>query len=395
FKLRKMSGINVEKPDRPELAKHDSSILDLAFAMDCTGSMGSYIASATQNIRSIVEEIVISEKSDIRLALVEYRDHPPQDTSFVTRVHDFTTRVSEMKGWLEQCSAQGGGDTPEAVADALHDILKLNWREEATKICILISDAPPHGLHTSGDTFPNGCPNGLDPIKTVREMAEKSITLYAVGVEPPIVPYRDFFMSIAYITGGQYVPMQNAKLLAQVIIGGVREEISIDKLMQDAQHDIDKEMEKAELDGVDEREKATRINRIFALKNMKVKQIKNPTAMSSIAKECYSKCSDMDDLKRNYKMESSPTIQTLSKSYGKSDVMEPSAAAGGGYGGLLSSVTGWFKSGKKESDDILPTTSSVDTMNTATADLTYDLKEEEDVSIEQAERIVQKWQNRK
>jgi hypothetical protein len=52
--------------------------LDLAFAMDCTGSMGSYIESATQNIRSIVEEIVTSEKSDIHLALVEYRDHPPQ-----------------------------------------------------------------------------------------------------------------------------------------------------------------------------------------------------------------------------------------------------------------------------------------------------------------------------
>lgn len=40
--------------------------------------MGSYIESATQNIRSIVEEIVTSEKSDIHLALVEYRDHPPQ-----------------------------------------------------------------------------------------------------------------------------------------------------------------------------------------------------------------------------------------------------------------------------------------------------------------------------
>lgn len=52
--------------------------LDLAFIMDCTGSMGSYIASATSNIRAIVEEIVISEKSDVRLALIEYRDHPPQ-----------------------------------------------------------------------------------------------------------------------------------------------------------------------------------------------------------------------------------------------------------------------------------------------------------------------------
>jgi hypothetical protein len=91
-----------------------------------------------------------------------------------------------MKGWLEQCEAVGGGDTPEAVADALHDVLKLSWRPEATKICILISDAPPHGLDPNGDGFPEGDPTGVDPIKTVREMAEKQITLYVAGVEPAI-----------------------------------------------------------------------------------------------------------------------------------------------------------------------------------------------------------------
>ena len=91
-----------------------------------------------------------------------------------------------MKGWLQNCSAQGGGDGPEAVADGLHEVLKLSWRADSTKICVLISDAPPHGLGASGDGFPNGCPAGLDPLKIVRDMAEKHITLYAVGVEPPI-----------------------------------------------------------------------------------------------------------------------------------------------------------------------------------------------------------------
>ena len=109
-----------------------------------------------------------------------------QDTTFVTRVHDFTDKVEEMKQWLERCQAQGGGDTPEAVADALHDVLKLSWRSNATKICIMISDAPPHGLSSSGDSFPHGCPANFDPMKIVREMAEENITLYTVGVEPPI-----------------------------------------------------------------------------------------------------------------------------------------------------------------------------------------------------------------
>jgi hypothetical protein len=81
---------------------------------------------------------------------------------------------------------KGCGDKPEAVADGLHAVLKLSWRTESTKICVLISDAPPHGLDPNGDRFPDGCPDGLDPIKIVREMAEKHITLYVVGVEPPI-----------------------------------------------------------------------------------------------------------------------------------------------------------------------------------------------------------------
>ena len=50
-----------------------------------------------------------------------------------------------------------GGDGPEAVADGLQQVLKLSWRQEATKMCVFISDAPPHGLGLdSGDGFPNG-----------------------------------------------------------------------------------------------------------------------------------------------------------------------------------------------------------------------------------------------
>jgi len=101
-------------------------------------------------------------------------------------VHSFTNSVTEAKQWLEGCSAQGGGDTPEAVADALNDVFNLPWQSKSAKICILISDAPPHGLVKDGDTFPDGCPLGHDPLAIARKMAEKQIILYTVGVEPPI-----------------------------------------------------------------------------------------------------------------------------------------------------------------------------------------------------------------
>ncbi|CAF0880887.1 unnamed protein product [Adineta ricciae] len=385
------SALHIDKLEQPQLAKHDSSVLDLAFAMDCTGSMGSYIESATQNIRAIVEEIVTSEKSDVHLALVEYRDHPPQDTTFVTRVHDFTSKVKEMKGWLEQCNAQGGGDTPEAVADALHDVLKLSWRPEATKICVLISDAPPHGLDPScGDGFPDGDPSGVDPVKTVREMAEKQITLYVVGVEPSIVPYRDFFMSIAYITGGQYVPMVNAKLLAQVIIGGVREEISLERLMQDAQEDINREMKQAEEEGADEQEITKRVNRLLLQRNARVNQLDNlGGATSAVARETYSKCADMRELRNQYKVEAPP---------------EPPAFRS------RRSRAAYVREHRAEDDDefshgIIATSSATvvpegsappgEVPLASTAPTSYDLRENEEVSMAQTERIVRRMRNKK
>jgi uncharacterized protein involved in tolerance to divalent cations len=109
-------------------------------------------------------------------------------------------------------------------------------------------------------------------------------------------------MSLAYITGGQYVPLVNASLLAQVIIGGVREEISLDRLMNGAQQDIAREIQQAKDDGIDDGEAAMRINRIFLSKNIRVKQMRNTGgATSKIVEECYSKCVDMHEMKSKYK----------------------------------------------------------------------------------------------
>ena len=92
--------------------------------------------------------------------------------------------------------------------------------------------APPHGLITPD------CLCGIDPIQVVKDLGKKGVTLYAVGVEPLINPYKDFFAAIAYKTGGQYVPLRNANLLSKVIIGGAQEEISLEKLMEDVENEV-------------------------------------------------------------------------------------------------------------------------------------------------------------
>merc|ERR1712087_760902 len=89
----------------------DYPALDLVFLMDCTGSMGSYIAKGKASIMDIAEKVKASEKADVRFSYIAYRDHPPQDKTLITKVHDY--------------------------------------RKNAIKIAVLIADAPPHDIGVS------------------------------------------------------------------------------------------------------------------------------------------------------------------------------------------------------------------------------------------------------
>lgn len=128
---------------------------DLVFVQDCTGSQGSYISSATKNIEEICNHIYESGKlqarEDLRIGLVAYRDHPPQDHTYVTKNFGFSSDISKVHGDLSTLYASGGGDGPEAVTAALAEALNMEWRPQASKMIVLIADAPPHGIGEYGD----------------------------------------------------------------------------------------------------------------------------------------------------------------------------------------------------------------------------------------------------
>lgn len=253
----------------------ENNELDLVFCMDCTSSMSSYISAAQANIVSIVEKIVAAEKADVQFGLVAYRDHPPQDRTYVTKVFDFTSSLKTMQSSVKSLSAQGGGDGPEAVTAAMDQVLRLPYRKTATKICVLIADAPPHGLGESGDGFPKGDPDGKDPIQIANEMLKRGITVYTVGCEPALSNYRfatDFFDAVATITSGKFLPLTSAHLLADVIIGGAQEEIALEKLMTDLRQEI-KQQTASETRALSEDELAERVSAAFAKKGYQANQL--------------------------------------------------------------------------------------------------------------------------
>ena len=113
----------------------------------------------------------------MRIAVVCYKDHDPKIetavaafgfakdnmSDYVTKVLDFSDPRAAAE-FIQKVEVGGGSDFAEAVMDGLHDAVNvLTWREEAQRIIVHITDAPPHGDDYTKrlkvlDNFPKGCP---------------------------------------------------------------------------------------------------------------------------------------------------------------------------------------------------------------------------------------------
>ncbi|MFX0100814.1 MAG: hypothetical protein ACFFCS_14660, partial [Candidatus Hodarchaeota archaeon] len=201
----------------------------------------SYINIAKDQIMNIAN--AINDKKEIkqiRFALVCYRDHPPEDKTYVTKTFQFTSDIKKMKKNVDTAKAEGGGDGPEAVADGLNELLGLDWFSDAVKIAIFIADAPPHGL-IARDRWKK-CPKGHDPIKVAYKCAARGIIIYSVACEPSISstpPTGDFMKAVAEITEGRYVPLAGAHLLPKIILGAADEEADLEALLAEVEKEVD------------------------------------------------------------------------------------------------------------------------------------------------------------
>ncbi|CAE6427199.1 unnamed protein product [Rhizoctonia solani] len=218
----------------------ERKMLDLVFIQDATGSQGSYITHSTEHIQRICADIIshggLSSQEDLRVGLIAFRDHPPQDHTYVTKNFGFTSNINQVHENLKTLYASGGGDGPEAVTASLWEALNLDWRPAASKMIVLIADAPPHGIGEYGDGFDAGSPDGHDPLVIARELAQRGIVLFFVACEPALSGYahaNDFYTALTSITSGLMVPLTTASLLSRAIIGSVLENLDMERLIRE------------------------------------------------------------------------------------------------------------------------------------------------------------------
>jgi Mg-chelatase subunit ChlD len=132
-------------PPAPDQLANPRPRVEVAFVLDTTGSMGGLIQAAKEKIWSIASTMAAAQPApEIRMGLVAYRD---RGDAYVTRVVDLSSDLDSVYATLMDFQAQGGGDGPESVNQALHDaVQKLSWSQDdqTYRVIFLVGDAPPH-----------------------------------------------------------------------------------------------------------------------------------------------------------------------------------------------------------------------------------------------------------
>ena len=143
-------------------AKKERETIEVCFVLDTTGSMGGLIEGAKQKVWSIANEILSTKPvPNLRIGLIGYRD---RKDAYVTQVHDLSEDIDDVYAKLMKFQAQGGGDTPESVNQALHEaVTKIGWdkSKKVLKLVFLVGDAPPHMDYQDDVKYPAVCKQAM------------------------------------------------------------------------------------------------------------------------------------------------------------------------------------------------------------------------------------------
>ncbi|HZF81224.1 MAG TPA: vWA domain-containing protein [Rubrivivax sp.] len=148
----------------PQARSKTKGVADLVFLVDISGSMSTCIDALRQNIELFVDTLSRGDANnaapvrDWRGRVVGYRDYEAAQTEGLPWIvdHPFVRDVGALKAQLATLQANGGGDEPESLLDALYkvasmeatpkgsqteDPAKWRYRSDAARVVIVFTDA--------------------------------------------------------------------------------------------------------------------------------------------------------------------------------------------------------------------------------------------------------------
>jgi Mg-chelatase subunit ChlD len=166
--------------------------MDVMFVIDATGSMGDEITYLQTEFDGIVESLARNNPQvSLRYGLVMYRDIGDE---YVVRDYGFTSNPRVLRDQLRKQQANGGGDYPEAMEQAIDKAVDARWRDGNTaKVMFLVADAPPHDE------------NLARAFESFKEARKEGIRIYPLGASG-VADTAEYLMRMgAVMTQGRYL----------------------------------------------------------------------------------------------------------------------------------------------------------------------------------------------
>jgi len=252
---------------------HNDKKLDVIVVVDCAMSNPVVMRHLKMQLKYMVDAI-FRKDLHFRMALVSYQNHqlPPRvrtghpyinSTAFL---QTFTDDKEEMKNYIQSLRCFGKKGPRRGLADGLALAVHLSkgvdgdiskCRKEAVKVCILLPFEDQRGTL---DIFK--CTHGHDVTNLCTQLAANSVTLYTVMLKTlqPVSAHlqnpahqlmAEFFSGISLMTGGQFIYTCNFKLISQIIVYTIEEDISMERLFGTAHDIVIEKLNKSENGDVD------------------------------------------------------------------------------------------------------------------------------------------------
>ncbi|MBA3271458.1 MAG: VWA domain-containing protein [Acidobacteria bacterium] len=148
----------------PQTRAKTKGVADVVFLIDVSGSMSPIIDALRKNIETFVDSLNSGDSNnaapvrDWRGKVVGYRDIEAAQTEGLEWLedHPFVRDTAALKAQLGSLQAQGGGDEPESLLDALYkvatmeaspkgaqseDPAKWRYRSDAARVVVVFTDA--------------------------------------------------------------------------------------------------------------------------------------------------------------------------------------------------------------------------------------------------------------
>jgi len=171
----------------------DAQTIDVAFILDTTGSMSEEINALRDTLDKVASSLgTVGIRP--RVGLVEYKD---RSDAFVTRTTQMTTDVAGLQARIAALHANGGGDTPEHVNEAVRVAVRtLKFKPESVaRLVFLIGDAPPHLDYDNDEGYVNA----------MQEANHAGIQIFSIAASGMNDLGQVVFRQLSQYTGGTHM----------------------------------------------------------------------------------------------------------------------------------------------------------------------------------------------